>query len=93
MSIAATKGSIVMTFKVYSGPPGADVVSPLDKDRLLYKEFPSFDEALSWAGHIKETGRVALLIEDEGGTRLDKREIAAALTHRDAQSVRGAPSH
>jgi hypothetical protein len=102
MSIAATKGSIVMTFKVYSGPPGADVVSPLDKDRLLYKEFPSFDEALSWAGHIKETGllgrahqtgRVALLIEDEGGTRLDKREIAAALTHRDAQSVRGAPQH
>jgi hypothetical protein len=82
-----------MTFKVYSGPPGADTISPFDKDRLLYKEFPSLDEALSWAGHIKDTGRVALLIEDEGGTRLDKREIAAALSHRDAESVRGAPSH
>ena len=82
-----------MTFKVYSGPPGADMVSPFDKDRLLYKEFPSLDEALSWAGHIKETGRVALLIEDEGGTRLDKREIAAALSHRNAESVRGAPPH
>jgi hypothetical protein len=84
-------GVIVMTFKVYSGPPGADTVSPFDKDRLLYKELPSLDEALSWAGHVKETGRVALLIEDEGGTRLDKREIAAALGHRDARTVRGAP--
>jgi hypothetical protein len=36
---------------------------------------------------------VALLIEDEGGTRLDKREIAAALSHRNAESVRGAPPH
>ena len=82
-----------MTFKVYSGPPGADMVSPFDKDRLLYKEFPSLDEALSWAGHIKETGRVAMLIEDEAGTRLDKREIAVALSHRDAASVRAASQH
>jgi hypothetical protein len=82
-----------MTFKVYSGPPGTDMVSPLDKGRLLYKEFPSLDEALSWAGHIKETGRVALLIEDEAGTRLDKREIAAALSHRDSSSVRAASPH
>ena len=59
---------------------------------MLFKEFPSFDEALSWAGHVKDTGRVALLIEDEGGTRLDKRQIAAALNHRDARAARGAPS-
>jgi hypothetical protein len=91
--MAVTKGAIVMTFKVYSGPPGADMVSPLDKDRLLFKEFPNFDEALSWAGHIKETGRVALLIEDAGGTRLDKREIAAALGHRDAGSARAMSPH
>jgi hypothetical protein len=78
-----------MTFKVYSGPAGIDEVSPLNKDRLLFKEFPNFDEALSWASHVKETGRVALLIEDEGGTRLGKREIAAELGHRDARAVRG----
>jgi len=80
-----------MTFKVYSGPQGVDALSPLDKDRMLFKEFPSLDEALSWAGHVKDTGRVALLIEDDaGGTRLDKRAIAAELNHRDARAVREA---
>jgi hypothetical protein len=77
-----------MTFKVYSGPVGTAEVSPLNKDRLLFKEFANFDEALSWAGHVQETGRVALLIEDEGGTRLGKREIAAALSHRESRAVR-----
>jgi hypothetical protein len=81
-----------MTFKVYSGPAGAEEVSPFAKDRLLFKEFPNMDEALSWAGHIKETGRVALLIEDEGGTRLGKREIAEALGHREARAVRSGPA-
>jgi hypothetical protein len=78
-----------MTFKVYSGPQGADALSPLDKDRMLFKEFTSLDEALSWAGHVKDTGRIALLIEDDtGGTRLDKRAIAVELSHRDARAVR-----
>jgi hypothetical protein len=80
-----------MTFKVYSSPAGADATAPVDKDRMLFKEFPNFDEALSWAGHVKETGRVPLLIEDDEGTRLDKRQIAAALSHREARAVRGAP--
>jgi hypothetical protein len=77
-----------MTFKVYSGPAGTDAVSPIHKDRMLFKAFPNFDEALSWASHIKETGRVAILIEDETGRTLDKREIAAALADRDARDMR-----
>ena len=77
-----------MTFKVYSGPAGTETVSPLTKDRMLFKEFPNFDEALSWASHVKETGRVPVLIEDEAGHTLDKREIAAALANREARDVR-----
>jgi hypothetical protein len=81
-----------MTFKVYSGPAGADAFSPIHKDRMLFKEFPNFDEALSWASHIKRTGRVAVLIEDETGRTFNKREIAAALVDRDARDMRGVAS-
>ena len=28
-----------MTFRVYSGPRGSQSISPLEKDRHLYKEF------------------------------------------------------
>jgi hypothetical protein len=79
-----------MTFKVYSGPAGTDAVAPINKDRMLFKEFPSFDGALSWAGHVQDTGRVAFLIEDESGRTFNKREIAAALAQRGARDVRGA---
>jgi hypothetical protein len=79
-----------MTFKVYSGPAGTDAVAPIDKDRMLFKEFPSLDDALSWASHIRDTGRVAVLIEDETGRTFNKREIAAALVQRGARDVRGA---
>jgi hypothetical protein len=78
-----------MTFKVYSGPAGTDAVLPIHKDRMLFKEFPNFDEALSWASHIKDTGRVAVLLEDETGRTFNKREIAAALADRNARDVRG----
>jgi hypothetical protein len=78
-----------MTFKVYSGPAGTDAVSPIHKDRMLFKEFANFDEALSWASHVKDTGRVAVLIEDDTGRTFNKREIAAALTDRNAHDVRG----
>jgi hypothetical protein len=71
-----------MTYKVYSGPAGTETISPIEKDRMLYKEFSSFDEALSWAGHVGGTGRVALLLEGDDGTRLTKREIAAELAQR-----------
>jgi hypothetical protein len=89
----ATKGVTIMTFKVYSGPVGTDAVSPIQKDRMLFKEFPNFDEALSWASHVKETGHVAVLIEDENGRTFNKREIAAALVDRDARDVRGVTAH
>ncbi len=56
---------------------------------MLFKEFPNFDEALSWASYVKDTGRVAVLLEDETGRTFDKREIAAALADRNARDVRG----
>ena len=70
-----------MTYRVYSGPPGTDRVPVMEKDRWLYKEFGMMDEALSWARHVNEGGRVTLLIEGDDGTRLTKMEIAAALQH------------
>ena len=61
-----------MTYRVYSGPRGSQSISPLEKDRHLYKEFGVLDEAMSWARHINDSGRVALLIEGDDGTRLDQ---------------------
>ncbi len=68
-----------MTYRVYSGPRGSQSISPLEKDRHLYKEFSMLDEAMSWARHINNGGRVALLIEGDDGTRLTKQQIVAAL--------------
>jgi hypothetical protein len=68
-----------MTYRVYSGPPGSEVVPPMEKDRWLYKEFGLMDEALSWARHVNAKGRVALLIEGDDGTSLSKSEILVAL--------------
>jgi hypothetical protein len=70
-----------MTYRVYSGPPGTETVPPMEKDRWLYKEFGLMDEALSWARHVISTGRTALLIEGDDGTRLTKSEIVSALRH------------
>jgi hypothetical protein len=68
-----------MTFRVYSGPRGSQSISPLEKDRHLYKEFGALDEAMNWARHINDSGRVVLLIEGDDGTRLTKQQIVAAL--------------
>ncbi len=70
-----------MAFRVYSGPRGSEEISPVHKDRYLYKELSSLDEALGWARHLHNDGHVALLIEGDDGTKLTKREIAAALGH------------
>jgi hypothetical protein len=70
---------MTMTFRVYSGPRGSQSISPLDKDRHLYKEFADLDEAMNWARHINGSGRVALLLEGDDGTRLTKQQITAAL--------------
>lgn len=70
-----------MTYRVYSGPPGTDIVPAMEKERWLYKEFGLLDDALGWARHVNHGGRVALLIEGDDGTHLGKREISAALEH------------
>ena len=69
-----------MTYRVYSGPKGAPDPSPLEKQRMLYKEFMSVDEALWWARHLQKQGRVALSIEGDDGTTLDRRAIGAAIS-------------
>ena len=73
-----------MTYRTYSGPRGSETIAPLEKDRLLYKEFDTLDAALAWARRVNDGGRVALLIEGDDGTHLGKREIAGALHHREA---------
>jgi hypothetical protein len=73
-----------MSYRVYSGPRGSESISPLEKDRQLYKEFNLLDEAMSWARHVNESGRVTLLIEGDDGTRLSKQQIAAALKSPEA---------
>ncbi|HVY58530.1 MAG TPA: hypothetical protein VHA77_11825 [Xanthobacteraceae bacterium] len=74
-----------MRYRVYSGPRGSEAISPLTKDRHLFKEYNTLDEAMSWAHHVNTTGHVALLIEGDDGTRLSKEEIAAALKHGERQ--------
>lgn len=70
-----------MSYRVYSGPRGAEAISPLEKDRMLFKEFSSLDEAMGWARHVNDGGRTALLVEGDDGTRLTRSEITAALMH------------
>ena len=68
-----------MTYRVYSGPRGSQSISPMEKDRHLFKELGSLDEAMSWARHINHGGRVALLIEGDDGTWLTKQQIVTTL--------------
>jgi hypothetical protein len=70
-----------MRYRVYSGPPGSADVSALEKDRTLFKEFDTLDDALVWARHLDRSGRVALAIDGDDGTSLGRQEIAAALKH------------
>ena len=70
-----------MRYRVFSGPPGTGTVSPLEKERMLFKEFDTLDGALAWACHLNESGRVALSIDGDDGTSLSKQEIVAALRH------------
>ena len=77
-----------MRYRVYSGPRGSQDVSPIDRDRLLFKEFAGLDEALGWAQHVNDRGSVALLIEGDDGTSLNRRDIAHALSSRERQPRR-----
>jgi len=79
-----------VTYKVFTGAPGAERPSPVDKDRWLFKEFDDLDQALGFAQSVKQRGAVPLLIEGDDGTRLDKYAIANALQHRQHE-VTGEP--
>jgi hypothetical protein len=68
-----------MQYRVYSGPKGSGEISPIAKEQMLFKEFTALDDALSWARHVEQGGRVPLLIEGDDGTRMDRRAIADAL--------------
>jgi hypothetical protein len=68
-----------MRYRVYSGPKGSDDISPLAKDKMLFKEFATMDQALAWSRHVGVEGRTPLLIEGDDGTRMDRRAIADAL--------------
>jgi hypothetical protein len=76
-----------MRYRVFSGPPGSGPVSPLEKDRLLFKEFDTLDGALAWARHLQMNGLVALSIDGDDGTSLTKQEIVAALRHSENERV------
>ena len=76
-----------MHYRVYSGPSGATTISPLEKEKLLFKEFELLDDAFAWAQHVGATGRVALLIEGDDGTHLSKHDIANALRHRESRAA------
>jgi hypothetical protein len=71
----------MVRYRVFSGPPGTDALSPLEKQRMLFKEFDTLDGAMAWARHLNGSGRVALSIDGDDGTSLNKQEIAAALRH------------
>lgn len=71
-------------YKIYSAPAGAENISPMEKERLLYKEAMSMDEAISWAAHMSRTGHSVVLIEGDDGTRLGASEIASAIRRHTA---------
>src|SRR5262249_61689767 len=78
-----------MTYRTYSGPRGSETIAPLEKDRLLYKEFDTLDAALAWARHVNDGGRVALLIEGDDGTHLGKsRDRWRAASSRGATALK-----
>jgi hypothetical protein len=82
------KEEITMRYRVYSGPRGSESVSALERDRWLFKEYAVLDDALGWAQHVNDHGGVALLIEGDDGTIMNKREIAAALGSGERQPSR-----
>jgi len=74
-----------MAYKVFTGPPGSEAISPLEKDRWLFKELSNMDEALAFAQAVKRRGAVPLLIEGDDGTCMKKYEIAEALQLRERE--------
>jgi hypothetical protein len=69
-----------MAYRVFSGPKGTADMSSFTKEKALYKEFDSIDEAYWWSRHLDRHGRVALLIEGDDGTCLNRHEIREAVS-------------
>jgi hypothetical protein len=80
-----------MQYRVYSGPKGSGEVSAIAKEQMLFKEFATLDDALSWARHVEKQGRVPLLLEGDDGTRMNRRAIADALRVGEREQI-GGPS-
>ena len=78
-----------MSYRVYSGPAGSSDISPLAKSQTLFKQFAALDDALAWARHVDNSGRVPLLIEGDDGTRMDRRDIGRALRVGEREQVGG----
>lgn len=76
-----------MAYRVYSGPVGAEPPSPIERANGLYKEFERLDDALSFARYLND--HVALLIEGDDGTRIDRGQIAATLHHTEQSIFEG----
>jgi hypothetical protein len=67
-----------MSYRLYLGPAGAEDLRA-SGGGALYKEFGLFDDALQFARSLRRKDRVALLLEGDDGTRMNRREIAAAV--------------
>jgi hypothetical protein len=78
-----------MSYRVYSGPKGTPEIAPLAKDQMLFKELATLDEALAWARHVEQTGRVPIQIDGDDGTRMNRREIGEALRVGQREQVDG----
>jgi hypothetical protein len=72
-----------MRYRVYSGPHGSGDFRAIEKDRMLFKEFSSLDEAMRWAKHLDTTGHTALLIEGDDGSQAIRCEGLRRATARD----------
>ncbi|TAK47878.1 MAG: hypothetical protein EPO23_10160 [Xanthobacteraceae bacterium] len=82
-----------MVYRVYSGPPGSDYLRPMDKERMLFKEFGMLDEAINWARHVNDSGRVTLLIEGDDGTHITASQINVTLRHPERESGKKSDLH
>jgi hypothetical protein len=79
MVITPGRAEVAMAYRVYSGERGARAMSPREKSRTSYTEFESADDALAWAQHLREHGRIALLVVGDDGTQLGEQNIAEAI--------------
>lgn len=77
-----------MAYRVYSGPRGSAMFAPIDKDKMLFKQFLAVDEAMAWARHVIAEGRTVLLIEGDDGSQMTQHEITAALQHGEDAGLR-----